>query len=69
LWRAGAAPYRRRIFASRQQVLELSAVVAVGLNLRPAVASVGPVLPAAISDLRLSSAFGGALTAIPTVLS
>jgi CP family cyanate transporter-like MFS transporter len=42
-------------------------LVLVALNLRPAIASVPPVLPDIQRDLRLSGAAAGALTALPVV--
>ena len=43
------------------------ALALVALNLRPAIASVPPVLPDIQRDLRLSGAAAGALTALPVV--
>ena len=43
------------------------ALVLVALNLRPAIASVPPVLPDIQRDLRLSGTAAGALTALPVV--
>jgi MFS transporter, CP family, cyanate transporter len=47
--------------------LQLVAVVAVAANLRPAIATVGPVLPAMHSDLGISTVEAGGLTTIPTL--
>ncbi|WP_297450867.1 MFS transporter [uncultured Corynebacterium sp.] len=41
------------------------AVIVAALNLRPSIASIGPVLDQLLSDLGASSAFGGLITAIP----
>jgi MFS transporter, CP family, cyanate transporter len=43
------------------------ALILVALNLRPAIASVPPVLPDIQRDLHLSGTAGGALTALPVV--
>jgi len=45
----------------------VAALVLVALNLRPAIASVPPVLPDIQRDLRLSGTAAGALTALPVV--
>ena len=41
------------------------AVIVAALNLRPSIASIGPVLDQLLSTLGASSAFGGLITAIP----
>ncbi|WP_246815653.1 hypothetical protein [Corynebacterium sp. HMSC074C11] len=41
------------------------AVIVAALNLRPSIASIGPVIDQLLSDLGASSAFGGLITAIP----
>jgi MFS transporter, CP family, cyanate transporter len=45
----------------------VAALILVALNLRPAIASVPPVLPDIQRDLRLSGTAAGALTALPVV--
>jgi len=45
----------------------IAALVMVALNLRPAIASVPPVLPDIQRDLGLSGTAAGALTALPVV--
>lgn len=46
----------------------LAGIVLVALSLRPSIISVGPVLPAILSDFQLSHTMGSLLTAIPDLL-
>ncbi|MCW2997270.1 MAG: Cyanate transport protein cynX [Solirubrobacterales bacterium] len=64
-----AAPPRKASTAAAPVggVLVMAALVLAALNLRPALASVGPVLPAIRSDLGLSGAQAGLLTTIPAL--
>jgi CP family cyanate transporter-like MFS transporter len=48
-------------------LLAVGALVLAAVNLRPGVASIGPLLPAISNDLGLSSAQAGMLTTIPTL--
>lgn len=52
---------------ARSAALVVGALVLAALNLRPALASVGPLLASIRHDLGLSSAQAGLLTTIPTV--
>ena len=51
----------------RHPVLLGLALVLVGLNLRPALATLGPVLPEMIRDFAVSPALVGALTTVPVL--
>ena len=57
----------RRSATSRSSVLLVAGVLLVAANLRPALTSVGPVLPALRADLGLGATTAGALTALPLV--
>lgn len=52
---------------SRRAVWPVLLIVLIGLNLRPAVTSVGPLLTGIRSDLGLSGAAAGALTTLPVL--
>ena len=54
----------KNVIALSVPVLVIAVIVAA-LNLRPSIASIGPVLDQLLSDLGASSAFGGLITAIP----
>ena len=58
---------RPRLAGARAPWRPLLVVVAVALNLRPAIAAVPPVLDAIQSDLGLSATGAGLLTALPVV--
>lgn len=59
-----AAGSSKNAIALSAPVLVIAVIVAA-LNLRPSIASIGPVLDQLLSDLGASSAFGGLITAIP----
>jgi CP family cyanate transporter-like MFS transporter len=52
---------------TRQAALVVVALALAALNLRPALAGIGPLLPSIRADLGLSSAAAGLLTTIPTL--
>jgi CP family cyanate transporter-like MFS transporter len=47
--------------------LSIAALLVVAMNLRPSLASVGPVLPAILQDLGAGAVFGGLLTTVPVL--
>jgi MFS transporter, CP family, cyanate transporter len=49
-------------------MLAVAAIVLVAVNLRPAIVSIGPVLPSIIDDFRLSHTTASLLVSIPDVL-
>jgi CP family cyanate transporter-like MFS transporter len=51
----------------RGRVLVLIAILALAINLRTAVGSLGVVLPEVRADLGMSATFGGVLTTVPVV--
>lgn len=61
---AGRAPVLQEIGA----VTALTAVVVVALGLRPSIVSVGPVLPAIISEFHLTHTTASLMTSIPELL-
>ena len=63
----GRAPASRGVALTRHDGLRTTAVLLVALNLRGAIAAVGPVLPELRSDLGLSAATAGLLTALPVL--
>ncbi len=52
---------------ARPRILALVALLALALNLRTAVASLGVVLPQLRADLQMSATFGGVLTTVPVI--
>ena len=61
------SPARPAGALARGDVAALSAVLLAALNLRGAIAAVGPVLPTLRADLGLSPAAAGALTTLPVL--
>ena len=57
----------RQAEAARQELITLSCVFLVALNLRPALASLGPVLETLRKDLQLSHGTAGLLTTLPVL--
>lgn len=51
----------------RHRVLALVAILALAINLRTAVASLGVLLPQVRADLGMSATFGGVLTTVPVI--
>ena len=60
-------PVNSEASSGRSRVLALLAVLALAINLRTAVGSLGVVLPPLRHDLEMSATFGGVLTTVPVL--